>query len=78
VEAGFVYATDVLRRSGGVKEAFRPPEDTYRPIVYPAAVIKQSALPKLAAEFIALLLGAEGQEALARLGFLRPAMGSGR
>ena len=35
VDAGFVYTTDAATRAQGVKEAFRPPEDTYRPIAYP-------------------------------------------
>src|SRR5262249_56546983 len=37
VEAGFVYTTDMAVRSGQVVEAFRPAEDTYRPVTYPAA-----------------------------------------
>jgi molybdate transport system substrate-binding protein len=78
VEAGFVYATDVARRASGVMEAFRPPEDTYRPIVYPAAVVKQSAHPQLGAAFMAILASAEGQDALARLGFQRGVAGSAR
>src|SRR5262245_65210278 len=35
VEAGFVYTTDAATRAQQVKEAFRPAEDTYRPVVYP-------------------------------------------
>ena len=42
VDAGFVYATDAATRAQGVKEAFRPPDDSYRPIVYPGAVVAAS------------------------------------
>jgi ABC-type Fe3+ transport system substrate-binding protein len=42
-----------------------------------AAATKESAQPQLAAEFIALLMGTEGQPP-ARLGFQRGTTGSGR
>ena len=42
VDAGFVYTTDAAIRRGQVVEAFRPTEDTYRPVVYPAAVVAAS------------------------------------
>src|SRR6185436_16849609 len=38
VDAGFVYTTDAVRAQG-VREAFRPAEDTYRPVIYPAVVV---------------------------------------
>jgi molybdate transport system substrate-binding protein len=69
VDAGFVYTTDVATRPDRVKEAFRPPEDTYSPIVYPVAVVKESRRLELAKDFISLLVGSEGQTVLARLGF---------
>jgi molybdate transport system substrate-binding protein len=75
VDAGFVYVTDAMTRGGRVKEGFRPPEDTYRPIVYPVAVVTATRQPALAQAFVDLLVGAEGQAVLARLGFL-PAGGT--
>lgn len=72
VDAGFVYATDVRMRAGRVREAFRPAEDTYRPIVYPAAVVRGSRHPALARAFVELLVGADGQAVLRRLGFQPP------
>jgi molybdate transport system substrate-binding protein len=69
VDAGFVYTTDVAARAQGVKEAFRPAEDTYRPVVYPAAIVAASKRQALAQAFIDLLIGAQGQAVLARLGF---------
>jgi len=74
VDAGFVYATDVAVRREKVREAFRPAEDTYRPVAYPAAVVKDSRHAALARAFVELLVGAEGQTVLRRLGF-QPAGG---
>jgi molybdate transport system substrate-binding protein len=72
VDAGFVYTTDLTIRRGQVVEAFRPPEDTYRPVIYPVAIVMASRHQAVAREFIDLLLGAAGQPVLARFGFLPP------
>jgi molybdate transport system substrate-binding protein len=69
VDAGFVYTTDAAVRADRVKEAFRPGEDTYRPVLYPVAVVAGAKQPALARAFIELLASAEGQAVLARLGF---------
>lgn len=69
VEAGFVYTTDAATQKSAVKEAFRPPEDTYRPVTYPAAVVAASKQAALARAFLELLTSQEGQAVLARLGF---------
>jgi len=69
VEAGFVYATDLMARRGAVKEAFRPPQSTYTPVAYPVAVVAASPHAALGRAFIELLLSREGQEVLARHGF---------
>jgi molybdate transport system substrate-binding protein len=68
-EAGFVYVTDMAVRAQGAKEVFRPSEDTYQPVVYPAAVVRASRQPALARAFVDRLLSREGQAVLARLGF---------
>ena len=73
VEAGFVYATDPATRKGLVKEAFRPPQSSYTPVAYPVAVVAGSQQADLGRAFIELLLSRQGQDALARLGFLPPA-----
>jgi molybdate transport system substrate-binding protein len=75
VDAGFVYATDLAVRRDKVKETFRPAEETYRPVAYPVAVVKDSRHPGLAQAFIELLVGPEGRAVLARLGFLPPPPG---
>ena len=69
VDAGFVYTTDAATRVGRVTEALRPPEDTYRPIVYPAAVMAACRQRVLAQSFIDFLVSREGQMVLRRLGF---------
>jgi molybdate transport system substrate-binding protein len=76
VDAGFVYTTDAAVRPGQVVEAFRPAEDTYRPVTCPAAVIKASKQPALAQAFIDLLVSPDGRGVLARLGFQPPPAGS--
>lgn len=76
VEAGFVYTTDIVARAAGVTEAFRLPEDTYQPVIYPAAVVTASRQPALAAAFIELLLRREGRAVLGRLGFQPPPAGA--
>jgi molybdate transport system substrate-binding protein len=72
VDAGIVYATDAASAGTRVREAFRPPESSYRPVLYPVAVIAESRHPAIARAFVDLLVSAEGQTALARLGFRPP------
>lgn len=76
VDAGFVYAADLAVRRQRVKEAFRPPEDTYRPVTYPAAIVKDSPHPELARAFLELLTGPEGRAVLGRHGFQPPPTGA--
>jgi len=70
VDAAFVYATDAAVRPGRVREAFRPAEDTYRPVTYPVAMVRESRHKALAQAFIDALLSASGQAVLRRFGFL--------
>jgi molybdate transport system substrate-binding protein len=76
VDAGFVYTTDAASRAQGVKEAFRPPEDTYRPVIYPGAVVAASKQQSLAQAFLNLLSSAQGQTVLGKYGFQPPAAGA--
>jgi molybdate transport system substrate-binding protein len=69
VDAGFVYATDAVAGGPRIKEAFRPAEDTYRPVLYPVAVVAGARHASLAQAFIDLLVSREGQAALQRRGF---------
>jgi len=76
VDAGFVYTTDAASRAQGVKEAFRPPDDSYRPVVYPGAVVAASRQAALAQAFLDLLGRPEGRAVLARFGFQPPPVGA--
>jgi molybdate transport system substrate-binding protein len=76
VDAGFVYTTDAAARAQGVKEAFRPPEDTYRPVVYPGAIVAASKQAALAQAYLDLLSGAQGRTVLAKFGFQPPPAGA--
>ena len=76
VDAGFVYTTDAATRTQGVKEAFRPPDDSYRPVVYPGAVVAASKQATLARAFLDLLSGEQGRAVLARFGFQPPPAGA--
>ena len=76
VEAGFVYSTDAATRAQGVKEAFRAPEDSYRPVVYPGAVVAASKQPALARAFLNLLSSPQGRAVLSRFGFQPPPAGA--
>jgi molybdate transport system substrate-binding protein len=76
VEAGFVYATDAATRAQQVKQAFRPAEDTYRPVVYPVAVVAGAKQAALAQAFLDLLVSRDGQAILVRFGFQPPPAGT--
>ena len=76
VEGGFVYATDAATRAQGVKEAFRAPDDSYRPVVYPGAVVAASKQPALAQAFLDLLASPQGRAVLSRFGFQPPPAGA--
>jgi len=76
VDAGFVYTTDAATRLSHVKEAFRPAEDTYRPVVYPAAVVAGAKQAALARAFRDLLVSRDGRATLARFGFQPPPAGT--
>ena len=76
VDAGFVYTTDAAVRTQGVKEAFRPPDDSYRPIVYPGAVVAGAKQPALGQAFLDLLGSPQGRAVLSRFGFQPPPTGA--
>ncbi len=76
VDAGFVYTTDAATRAHGVKEAFRPPDDSYRPIVYPGAVVAASKQPVIGQAFLDLLGSPQGRTVLSRFGFQPPPAGA--
>lgn len=70
VDAGFVYATDAAGAQDRVRIAFAVPLD--EPVLYPIAPVTTAANPAGARSFISFLVGAQGQEILARFGFAKP------
>lgn len=68
VDCGLVYKTDALAMKTGVV-VMDLPEASHDPIVYPAALIKDSAQPEAAAKFYDFLKGGKAQEIFKKYGF---------
>ncbi len=71
VDAGFVYATDVVA-AGDRLEAISLPSDLRPDVTYGIAVVVDSANPDAAQSFVDGLLEPDGQQVLADAGFLPP------
>jgi molybdate transport system substrate-binding protein len=69
VDAGIVYATDVMIARGKARQVAEAPDGTYGPIRYPIAAIKNCAHPEAAEQFIKLVLSPEGESILSSYGF---------
>jgi molybdate transport system substrate-binding protein len=72
VDAGIVYATDAQSAGGRVRVAVTAPSDSYTPVLYPLAIIKDSREKNRAQEFINLILSPEGKSILQKYGFADP------
>ena len=70
VEAGFVYRTDATIAGNKVKIVSSPQGAT--PVSYPIAVVADSKHKAAAADFIAFVNSAAGQQVLGRYGFGKP------
>lgn len=70
VDAGFVYATDAALVADKVRIAAEVATAT--PILYPVAVVAQTAHGAEAKRFSAYIASPEGQAILAKFGFARP------
>jgi molybdate transport system substrate-binding protein len=70
-DAGFVYVTDATAAGDDV-EAIELPEDAQAVVRYPIAVVFASENQDAAAAFVRLVLGEDGQQALADAGFGPP------
>ena len=68
-DLGFVYLTDALAHSKDVKVALFAPNDSYEPIFYAIALIKDSHQPELAQEFIDFLQTPQAQKIFTEAGF---------
>lgn len=67
-DAGLVYATDA-HESQRVRVAAVAPESSYRPVVYPVAVVKDSKHAEAARTFAAFLSGPEARASFLSRGF---------
>lgn len=67
VDAGFVYETDAVKAGDSVVIVENIPLES--PVTYPLAVLASSQQPDLAKEFVAFVLGDQGQAILAARGF---------
>ena len=70
-DAGFVYVTDALQ-SQKVRTVVTVPADSHDPIVYPAAVLKNSKNSELAKAFVDFLAGADAMVVFQTFGFTPP------
>jgi molybdate transport system substrate-binding protein len=70
VDAGFVYASDMIEVHGKAVVAVQVPNGSYSPIRYPIAVVKGTSERTGAQRFIDLVLSSRGQAILKKYGFL--------
>ncbi|WEF35127.1 molybdate ABC transporter substrate-binding protein [Pseudoduganella chitinolytica] len=70
VDAGFVYATDVMAQKDKIKAVATLA--TVTPVRYPIAVLARAPQPRLARQFVDFATSAAGQAILARHGFGKP------
>lgn len=68
VDCGVVYATDAAT-SGAVKIVAAAPAGSHRPVVYPAAVLKNSANNAAAQDFLDFLSGPKARAVFEKYGF---------
>ena len=68
VDCGIVYATDAAI-SDKVKVLAEAPSDTHKPVIYPAAVLKNSKNPDVAKDFLAYLSTDEVKNIFTKYGF---------
>jgi molybdate transport system substrate-binding protein len=69
VDAGIVYATDA-RVSDKVKVVQTAPEDWHSPVLYPVAILKNSAHSAAAKDFEAFLASPQARTAFQKYGFI--------
>ena len=73
VDAGIVYKTDALTQPAGVKVFFPVPQASHSPVLYPAAVIKNTKSPEAAKRFVRFVADdAAARQILHKYGFSKP------
>lgn len=68
VDCGVVYATDAAI-TDKVKVAAQAPEGSHKPVIYPAAIMKNRAQPEIAEKFMAFIKGDEAARIFEKYGF---------
>jgi molybdate transport system substrate-binding protein len=71
VDCGIVYGTDAAT-SDGVEVVASAPEDSHRPIVYPAAILGRAKDKAAASAFVEFLKGEESTNVFRSIGFSIP------
>jgi molybdate transport system substrate-binding protein len=69
VDAGVVYSTDAMVRAKDIKLVVVAPEESHRPVIYPAAVVTKTGKQGLAKAFVTLLASEEAGKVLEQYGF---------
>ncbi len=70
-DAGIVYTTDAASVTNGGIATLDIPDDLNTIATYPIAVTRNAKNARLAQQFVEFVLSAEGQQILARYGFIR-------
>lgn len=68
VDIGFIYESDALT-SDGIQVLATAEDDSHDPIIYPAAVLKDTKHEKEASDFVTFMASDEAQEILMKHGF---------
>ena len=69
-DAGIVYLTDITQANAGKVGRLDIPDALNTVATYPIAAVSDASQPELAQAFIQLVLSAQGQQILAKYGFL--------
>ena len=69
VDAGVVYLTDAMVKAKDIRIVATAPEESHKPVIYPAAVVKGTKKEILAKAFVSVLISEEGKKVLERYGF---------
>jgi molybdate transport system substrate-binding protein len=72
VDAGVVYTTDAIVKTKDIRIAATAPEDSHRPVIYPAAVVSKTGKQGLAKAFVTFLASEESRKVLEGYGFRVP------
>ncbi|MBD3867053.1 MAG: molybdate ABC transporter substrate-binding protein [Acidobacteria bacterium] len=73
VDAGLVYSTDAELFRGRVRRGPEPPDGSYAPILYQAAILNEATEKEAAGELLELLLTERGRLTFRQYGFTLPA-----